>query len=146
MSSMVQPTYDDVNLIMRLYEQRREEKMREARDWFAKNMKVKSMEEFMKVAAPGTPENAYFRQVTSYWEMVASFVTSGVLNRDLFFQSGMELLFCWTRVRHICGPLREAQQNPKVWRNLESVASEMIGWLNRENPASYEAFVARIGG
>lgn len=146
MSSMVQPTYDDVNLILRLYEQRREEKMRTARDWFAKNFKVKSMDEFLKLAAPGTQENAYFRQVTSYWEMVASFVTSGVLNRDLFFQSGLELLYCWTRVRHIAPALREAQQNPRAWRNMETVALEMIEWFNRENPQAYEAFVQRIGG
>ena len=51
---MEQPTYDDVNLILRLYDMRREEKMREARDWFAKNFKPKTMEDFAKLAAPGT--------------------------------------------------------------------------------------------
>jgi len=143
---MVQPTYDDVNLILRLYEMRREEKMREARDWFVKNFKPKSMEDFQKLAAPGTQENAYFRQVTSYWEMVASFMTQGVLNRELFFQSGLELLLCWSRLRHIAPTWREIQQNPRAWRNMEAVANEMVEWFNRENPAAFEAFVKRTGG
>ena len=142
---MVQPTYDDVNLILRLYDMRREDKMREARDWFVKNFKPKTMEEFSKLAPPGSQENAYFRQVTSYWEMVASFVTAGVLNSELYYQSGMELLLCWTRVRHIAPALREGQHNPKVWRNMEALAGEMIEWLNRDNPGAYDAFVARIG-
>jgi hypothetical protein len=143
---MVQPTYDDVNLILRLYEMRREEKMREARDWFVRNFKPKTMEEFQQVAPVGSQENAYFRQVTSYWEMVASFMTQGVLNKEMFYQSGMELLLCWTRVRHIAAAVRDSQQNPKVWRNMEAVATEMIAWLNRDSPTAYEAFVKRIGG
>lgn len=142
--NMQQPTHDDVNLILRLYEQRREEKMREARDWFARHCKVQSMDDLMKVAPLGSQENAYFRQVTSYWEMVASFVTSGVLNQELFYQSGMELLYCYTRVRPIIPAIREAFGNKRYWRNLETVALDMIEWLDRDNPGAYAAFAKRI--
>ena len=78
-----QATYDDANLILRLYEIRREDKMRAARSWFASTFRPKTIEEMNLVAAPGSPENANMRQVTSYFEMVASFVTAGVLNKEL---------------------------------------------------------------
>ena len=48
--------------------------------------------------------------VTTYWEMVASFLTSGVLNAELFYQSGRELLFVWERVRDIAAGVREKYQ------------------------------------
>src|SRR5262249_38282102 len=73
------PTYDDVSLILKLYEMRRDEKLRAARGWFAANFKVKTIEEWQKLCPPGSDPNASYRMVTSYWEMVASFITGGVL-------------------------------------------------------------------
>src|ERR1039457_853448 len=94
-----QATYDDANLILRLYELRREEKLRQAREWFGQKFKAGSMEETMQLIPPGSQENAYFRMVVSYWEMAASFVTAGVLSQELFFESNGELMFCWEKVR-----------------------------------------------
>jgi hypothetical protein len=139
-------TYDDVNLILRLYEIRREEKLRLAREWFGKSFRVETMEDFMTVCAPGTDANAYFRMVVSYWEMVASFVTSGVLNDDLFYQSGRELLFCWVRLSQIVPAYREAAKNPNEWKNLETVANAFIQKWNAQSPGAYEAFSARVRG
>ncbi|MEO8129879.1 MAG: hypothetical protein ABI822_22445 [Bryobacteraceae bacterium] len=139
-------TYDDVNLILRLYEMRREEKLRQARDWFSKNFKVKSLEEFNKLCPPGSDTNAYYRMVTTYWEMVASFITGGVLSEELFFQSGMELLFCWERVRDVLPEARVAFQNGGLLRNLETVATRFIQYLEKNNPGAYAAFSARVRG
>src|SRR5215203_2952924 len=106
-------TFDDVNLILRLYELRRETKLREARDWFGVNFKgVKTMDDVLRIGPPGSKEDAYVRMVTSYWDMVASFITSGVLNRDLFFQSGGELLFTWFRIEAIIPVIRQMYGNP----------------------------------
>jgi hypothetical protein len=139
-------TYDDVNLILRLYEIRREEKLRLAREWFGKSFRVETLEDFMTVCAPGTDANAYFRMVVSYWEMVASFVTSGVLNDDLFFQSGRELLYVWVRLSQIVPAYREAAKNPNEWKNLETVANAFIQKWNADSPGAYEAFSARVRG
>jgi len=139
------PTYDDVNLILRLYEARREEKMRAARDWFAQNFRFHSMEEYNRGCPPGSSMNAYARMVMGYWDMVASFITGGVLNQDLFFQSGMELLFVWVRVRELIPHLREANKNPVAFQNLETVANAYIKWLGDHAPEAYDAFAARIG-
>ena len=139
-------TYDDANLILRLYDMRREEKLRQARDWFTRNFHCSTFEDFNKVCPPGSQENAYARQVITYWEMVASFITTGVLNEHLFFQNGMELLLVWERVRDIVPEMRKANKNPGAWRNLELVATKFVQHLDSMDPETYPAFSARIRG
>jgi hypothetical protein len=139
-------TYDDVNLIMHLYEMRREERLREARAWFSSSFKAKSMEEMANLCPAGSDENASARMVATYWEMVASFITSGVLNQDLFFQSGRELLFVWERIRDLLPAMREAYKDPTYLANFEKVANSYIDYLNRQGPEIYEAFSKRVRG
>lgn len=137
----VTPSYDDVNLILRLYELRREAKLREARDWFGANFKgIKSMEDLNRIAPMGTPENAYVRMVTSYWDMVASFVTSGVLNPELFFESGGELVFTWFRIEDLMPELRRTFGNPQINANMEQVANQCIQWIESKTPGATEAW------
>ena len=139
-------TYQDVDLILRLYEMRREARMREARRWFASHFKVKTLEEFNVVCAPGSEPNASYRMLTSYWEMVASFVTNGVLNEELFFQSNREFLFVWERVRDVVPELRKAFSSPIELKNLETVSDAYIRWWNHRAPGAYEAFSKRVRG
>jgi hypothetical protein len=82
--------------------------------------------------------------VVSYWEMVASFLTSGVLNEELFFQSGFELLMVWERVREITPLIREKRKSPGAWKNLEAVAGRMAENLEKSNPGAHEAFRTNI--
>lgn len=138
-------THDDANLILRLYEQRRDEKMREARGWFVANFYCSSVDEVMQLCPPGSQQNAYYRMVVSYWEMVASFITSGVLHDELFFQSGQELLLTWTRVKPFIADTRKAFGNPMAFKNLETIGEQFIAYWNRTAPGAYEAFHARIG-
>ncbi|HTM47253.1 MAG TPA: hypothetical protein VL285_01135 [Bryobacteraceae bacterium] len=119
--------------------------MRTARDWFAQNFHFRSMEDYNRGCPPGSSMNAYARMVMTYWEMAASFVTSGVLNQELFFQSGMELLFVWVRVKELVPHMREANKNPNAFQNLETVANAFIQWLDARSPETYAAFAARIG-
>ena len=142
---VTKPTYEDVNLILRLYEMRREDKMRAAREWFAQNFKFHTVEEFNRGCPPGSSMNAYARQIMGYWEMVSSFITSGVLNQELFFQYGQELLFVWVRVRGLVPQLREANKNPLSFQNLETVANSYIKWMDEKAPEAFAAFAARIG-
>jgi len=146
MSGVARATYDDVNLVLRLYEMRREERLREARRWFAASFKVKTLDDFTKLCPPGSDANASFRMVSTYWEMVASFLTSGVLNAELFYQSGRELLFTWERVRDIVPAIREGNKHPRELKNLEDAATAYIGWWNSHAPGAYDAFSTRIRG
>lgn len=139
-------TYEDVNLILRLYDMRREDKMRIARAWFASNFKPASLDELMKEFPMGSEANAHMRQVVSYWEMVASFMTSDVLNKDLYFQSGQELLMVWTRLKPVIAQMRVAYNNPGLYANLEAVSNEYIAFMNAKEPTAYAAFEKRING
>jgi hypothetical protein len=140
------PTYHDVDLILRLYDMRREVRMREARRWFAAHFKVKTMDEFNVTCPPGSEPNASYRMLTTYWEMVASFITNGVLNEELFFQSNREFLFVWERVRDVLPELRKAMGSPIELLNLETISAAYIQWWNRRAPGAYEAFSKRVRG
>jgi hypothetical protein len=140
-----QATYDDVNLILKLYKLRRDDRLREARKWFG-GLKVKTLAELQAACPPRSEQDASFRMVTSYWEMAASFITSGVLNQDLFVQSGGELLFVWTKISDVVPELRKAFDSPKYMANVETIAKAMIDNMNKANPKAYEAFAARVRG
>ena len=146
MSGVARATYDDVNLILRLYEMRREDRLRDGRKWFMGSFKVKTFAEFQALCPPGSEPNASFRMVTTYWEMVASFLTSGVMNAELFYQSCREMLFVWERVRDIVPAVREANKNPRELKNLEDAAGAYITWWNAHAPGAYDAFSKRVRG
>ena len=139
-------TFEDVNLILKLYDMRREERLREARKWFNGSFKVKTLEDFTKLCPPGSEPNASYRMVTTYWEMVASFITSGVLDPELFYQSGRELLFVWERVRDIVPAIRESSATPREMKNLEDAATAYILWWNAQVPGAHDAFTKRVRG
>jgi hypothetical protein len=65
-------THDQANLMLRLYEVRREPRMREARDWYFAKFHPTSLDDIARQAPMGSPESAYMRMVISYWEMAAS--------------------------------------------------------------------------
>lgn len=140
------PTYDDANLILRLYEMRREERMRKARAWFTSHFRVATWEELQKLAPSGSDENASYRMVVTYWDMVASFITSGVLHKELFFQSGRELLLVWERMRDVVPEIRRQYKDPHLWSHLETVGNEFATYFKGRSDEAYNAFLKRIKG
>ena len=139
------PTYDDAALILRLYEMRRDERMREARQWYTANFKPKKWEELATLIPGGSTENASFRMVVSYWDMVASFVVSGVLNKELFFQSGRELLVVFERLKPVLPGIRAAYKDPLYLGHLERLGLDFAAHWQAQNPDAYDAFLKRIG-
>ena len=137
-------TYDDANLILRLYELRREEKLRAARAWFVKSFKPKSLQEMRETCPPGSDEDSYARMVVTYWDMAGSLVTSGVLNFELFAASGNELLFVWTRIRKLVPEVRAAFNSNRAYEDLEKVGEMMINRMNAGNPGAYATFEKRV--
>jgi hypothetical protein len=139
-------TYDDANLILKLYDMRREDRMREARKWFVSSFKAKTYDEMIALCPPGSEPNASYRMVTTYWELVASLITAGVLHDELFYQSGRELLLVWERVRDIAPEVRAKIKNEIEWKNLETVATAYAKWWSENSPGAFEAFQKRIRG
>ncbi|HEY2845319.1 MAG TPA: hypothetical protein VGJ09_16770 [Bryobacteraceae bacterium] len=143
---MSQPTYDDANLLLKLYELRTEAKMRDARNWFFGSFKCKTMAEFGQLCPPGSATNAYYRQCVSYWDMASSFVTAGVLNPDLFFANTREVLFVWERVKPIIADVRDAYKDPNYLGNLEKAGKACAEWVSKTSgEEAYKAFAARVG-
>lgn len=140
-----QPTYDDANLILRLYELRREPRLRQARKFIGEMKAFKSRQDFLETCPPGSEENASFRMVVTYWNMAATFVTSGILNKELFFQANnAELLFVWEKIRGAVPELREVSKNPLQYKQMEEVANEFIAFASEGAPEWYATFSANV--
>jgi hypothetical protein len=118
------PTSADAQLILQLYELRREAEMRKARAWWFTGFWPRSADDFMKVAfSPGTPENNWLRQVSGYWSMAASFVLYGVLSADLFLQPAVsgEMFIMFAKVHPFLKDLREKAGDPEMFGTIEKV-------------------------
>lgn len=137
-------TYEDANLLLRLYEMRREEKLRKARVWFVAECKPKTKAEWEQLCPMGSENNAYYRMVTTYWEMACSMVTSGILHPELFIQNSLEHLLVWVRIRAIVPEIRQSLTAPHQLKNLEAVAAMAQEWLNRQGEGALESFEARF--
>jgi hypothetical protein len=135
-------TYDDANLILKLYDLRREPRLRDARKWFGGAPQFQSREEWLKCCPPGSEENASYRMVVTYWEMVASLVASDVLNAELFYASNAEMLFVWEKIRIFLPEMRAAQKNPMMYRNLEQVATQFLEHMKAGSPEWYDGVFA----
>jgi len=128
------PTTADAQLILQLYDLRREAEMRKARNWWVGEFFPQSADDFLKVAwAMGTQENAWLRQVGGYWGIVASFVLEGVLNEDLFLQPGFsgELFLIYAKIHPFVKELREKLNDPEAFLNLEKVVTHTKWGRNR---------------
>jgi hypothetical protein len=130
MAEQRHPTYEDAQLILRLFELRREEKMRKARDWFTFKFFPKTMDDFKVIQDPTAPENSYFRMVTSYWDMAASFIVQGILSPDLFVESGGEMLFVWAKLEEFIPQLRQGFSQHYL-ANIEKAIGSMPGTAER---------------
>jgi hypothetical protein len=127
------PTADDARLILQLYDLRRETEMRKARSWFMQ-FDPQSADDFLKVArARGTQENAWLRQVSGYWGIVASFVLSGVLNEELFLEPGFsgELFLVYAKIHPFVKELREKLNDPEAFLKLEKAVTRTKWGRNR---------------
>jgi len=94
---MRKPTHADAELLIRLYEMRRDPELRRARAWFLTSFKPASWAEIKSRYLSHDDEDRYFRMTTSYWEMVATLVNRGVLHEELFFDAGGEHIVTWDR-------------------------------------------------
>lgn len=109
--SSIQPrpaTPADAQIIMQLYELRREDEMRKARNFISAEFWPDSAEDTLRIArAYPSPENTWLRQVTTYWEMAASFVVRGALHEDLFFDSSGEMYCVFAKFRPFLSEIRQ---------------------------------------
>lgn len=133
------PDHHDAELLLRLYDLRREEKLRQAREWLLREFQAESLEEFRRRFPPGSQESNFLRMVTSYWEMAASIINHGLVKEEFFFENTNELWVVWQKVKPLAPQAREFYRNPHVWKNLEAVAEKFEKWMNQRAPEALAA-------
>lgn len=116
------PTVDEARLILELYNLRREPEMRKARQWWVSKFWPKTVDDYIRLGmVPGSEENNWLRQVLSYWGIGLSFVQTGILSEELFFDPSFcgELYFIYAKLRPILKGLREKTKNPEMLLSFE---------------------------
>ena len=109
---------EEARLILELYELRREETMRKARDWFFRDFNPKSIADFN--AALFGEHSGHLRMVVTYWDMAAAFVNHGALSLELFDECNGEHIGVFSKIEPILGEIR-AMISPRFAANLEKL-------------------------
>lgn len=106
-------TAADAELILKLYEMRREDALRKARRFIIFDFQPKTVDELRMVSRDvGSQHNAAWRQVLSYWEMAASLVLRGALDPDLYLDSNGEGILVYTKFHHFHVETEKQSGNP----------------------------------
>ena len=108
-------------LILKLYELRREEVMRQARNWYF-TFNPESAEDITAVARG--EHSAYYRMVTSYWDMACSFVNHGAIDAEMFNDANGEQVLVFAKIQPFLEQIR-AGGNPTYLQHLERAVLAM---------------------
>jgi hypothetical protein len=120
---------ESADLILKLYDLRREETMRKARNWMF-TFNPKSAQDYMTTMMD--PEvGAYLRMVGSYWDMAAAMVNHGAIDADLFNETAGEHMIVFAKIEPFIAELREMFQEPKAFYHLEKVIMDQPNGLEK---------------
>ena len=110
---------ESADLILKLYDLRREKKMRKARNWiFGYN--PTNVEEYMQTMMD--PEvGGYLRMVVSYWDMAATLVNQGAIDAEMFNQTNGEHIMIFAKIEPLLADMRKTWEMPEMLSNLEKV-------------------------
>lgn len=137
----------DVQSILKLYELRRDEKMREARAWYFTEFNPVSATDIVKLMLSGQAESAKYRMVTSYWETASSLVNNGGIDEKLFLEANTEHLGIFAKLEPFIAEVREAFGENNYLAHLEQLVMKIpnaklimasrrklfAGWAKQEN-------------
>jgi hypothetical protein len=115
----------DIDLILKLYELRRDAEMRQARAWYVTEFNPQSTEDIVRLTLSGQKESASYRMVTSYWDMAASFVNNGGIEEKLFLESNTEHMIVFARIEPFVAGVREMYGEPDYLRHLETLVMKV---------------------
>lgn len=113
---------ESADLILKLYDLRREPKMREARNWIF-GFTPTSVDDYFKTMMD--PEvGGLLRMVVSYWDMAAALVNHGAIDAEMFNDTAGEHIFVYAKLEPILAELRERFQSQDILKNLEKVIND----------------------
>ncbi len=138
------PDHHDAELLLRLYDLRREETLRQAREWLIYQFHADSADDLYQRYPSGSKENAYFRMAITYWDMASSIVNHGLIKEEFFFENNSEFWFIWEKVKHLMPKLREVRRNPLMYHSLEALAGRYEKWLEGRAPGALAVSRERV--
>ncbi len=133
------PTHDQAQLHLLVFDQRREARLRQARDWFFKNYVVSTFDDAMRIAAPGTEGGTSAMMVFGYWEQACALLNYGLLHEDLFFETTGEFFGVWELVKPIVAEGRKRFANPHFLEHLEKAVHRYEAWMESRSPGHITA-------
>lgn len=110
--------HEDADLILKLYDLRRETTMREARNWFF-TFNPTNVGEYME--AMMGPSSGYLRMVVSYWDMACTLVNHGAIDEAMFNEANGEHLFVFAKIEPILADMRQQWNAPEMLKNYEAL-------------------------
>ena len=116
--------HDEADLILKLYDLRREEVMRTARDWFFREFNPQSFAD-VKMTMFGE-HGGHLRMVVSYWDMAAALVNNGAISLELFTETNGEYLGVFAKVEPLLGEIRSSL-NPRFLSSVEKLIDDTPG-------------------
>jgi hypothetical protein len=121
--------YESATLLIRLYELRREQTMRDARTWYVSKFNPASADDMLTTMRG--PDSASFRMVTSYWDMAASFVLNGAIDEQMFTDSNGEHVIVYAKMEPFLAEFRQKAGNPNYYGSLEKLVLKTPGIKER---------------
>jgi len=118
------PTAADAEVILKLYDLRREAELRRARNWWVVEFWPETADDFIKIAMNlGTQENNWLRQVPGYWGIAASLALAGTVDRDLFLEPSFsgEMFLIYAKIKPFLKELRATMKNPHMFAHVETL-------------------------
>ena len=120
--------YKDADLILKLYDLRREKTMRDARQWFF-TFNPQSPQDFMDVLT--SDKSGWYRMVISYWDMACSLVNNGAIDADMFNDANGEHIFIYAKMEPWIPLLRETMGAPNFLAHLEKTVTALPDYEKR---------------
>lgn len=131
---MPKPTTADAELLLHLFELRRDPELRKARAWFLTSFQAQAWDEIGARYLSHTDEDRWFRMVISYWEMVATLVNRGALHAELFYDHTGEDVVTWERCKPWIAGAR-ASIRPSYLHQFERLVTGHVAYRTRLNAA-----------
>jgi hypothetical protein len=135
---MPKPTNADAELLLHLYEMRREPELRRARMWMLSEFKPTTWADIKARYLSHEDTDRWYRMTTSYWEMVAAMVNRGVLHAELFFDHTGEDIVTWERVKGLV-PDARADIRPTYLFQFEKLVQAHLAYRKKTNAAALAA-------
>lgn len=114
--------FESAQLNLQLFDMRRDGELRKARSWFVLEFHPQTSEEYF--TAYTGDKNSWMRMVLGYWDMAASMVTFGAIDRDMFLAAHGEIIGTFCKLQPYLAEVR-GRLGPSVMKHIEAVVMAM---------------------